>query len=118
MAASHSYLRYVDSGPRTREPQRQPAHAESVRLVLGFRRILIRLACPFHEWNWPRPIPGERPEGFDAHQTCFKCMTERFYDTRMLQAGPLYRSLVPGTADSPFRGLVALLGFRRPKPAR
>jgi hypothetical protein len=80
-------------------PGRQPDHPEGIRLVLGLHRFWLKLVCPSHEWNWPRPIQGSKADGFDAHQTCFKCMTERFYNTRTLQAGPLYRTRVSGTQE-------------------
>jgi hypothetical protein len=107
VAASHSYLQFVKSGSRDRDRQRQMEQPEGIRLVLGFRRVLLKLTCPSHAWNWPRPIQGQKPDGFDAHQTCFKCTTERFYNTRTLQAGPLYRSVVFGTEPPPSRNFAA-----------
>jgi hypothetical protein len=104
VAASHSYLQYVGAGsknPNLRQPMDTP---EGIRLILGFDRILLMFTCPSHAWNWPRPIQGNKPDGFDAHQTCFKCSTERLYNTNTLQAGPLYRTLVPGTVERPQRG--------------
>ena len=111
MAASHSYLPYaqpaVRSALRAQIPRAHLEHSEHIRFVLGFRRILLKLTCPSHRWNWPRPIQGQRPDGFDAHQTCFKCMTERFYNTRTLQAGPLFRRLTFGTEEHSVSHVVA-----------
>jgi hypothetical protein len=91
MAASHSFIPLSPRALRTLSFPTGREVAARILPVLGFRRILLALACPRHAWNWPRTIRGERLEGFDAHQTCFKCNTERFYDTRLLQPGPLYR---------------------------
>lgn len=116
MAAPYTYLQSVALGTTpNRDVQREPGSAEGIRLILGFRRFLLKLACPSHAWNWPRPIQGERAHGFDAHQTCFKCMTERFYNTQTLQAGPLYRSLVAGTPNSSRRGYALLLRLKQSK---
>ncbi len=113
MAASHSYLQYAGAGSKNRNLRQPMGHPEGIRLIVGFRRILLKFACPSHAWNWPRPIHGEKPDAFDAHQTCFKCSTERFYNTRTLQAGPLYRTLVPGTVH-PDRGLAKRLRQWKP----
>ncbi|HZP06393.1 MAG TPA: hypothetical protein VFB43_15960 [Terracidiphilus sp.] len=99
MAASHSYLPYAQPVLRAQISHAHLEHSEHIRLVHGFHRVLLKLTCPSHRWNWPRPIQGEKPDGFDAHQTCFKCMTERFYNTRTLQAGPLFRRLTLGTEE-------------------
>lgn len=113
MAASHSYLKYAEPGARVRTYPQRLESTENIRLVLGFKRFLLKLACPSHAWNWPRPNHGERVDGFDAHQTCFKCMTQRFYNTQTLKAGPLYRSRVPGTAEPSPRDLAPLPGLRK-----
>jgi hypothetical protein len=107
VAASHSYLRYVESSSKDRTPAPQPNQPEGIRFVLGIHRFWLKLSCPSHQWNWPRPIQGDKPSGFDAHQTCFKCMTERFYNTRTLQAGPLYRTRVSGTEEQSARDFTA-----------
>jgi hypothetical protein len=108
MAASPSYLSFA--APELKAPalRRPSVEAEQIHLVPGINRLLLRLACPFHSWNWPRPIQGESPAGFDAHQTCFKCTAERLYNTTRLEAGPLYRTYVPGEADTPFFRLAQL----------
>ena len=111
MAASPSYLPYAAPGLRTPAFRRPSVEAEQIHLVPGVNRLLLRLACPIHSWNWPRPIQGESPEGFDAHQTCFKCTVERLYNTTRLEPGPLYRTQVPGDADTPFFRLALLLKF-------
>jgi hypothetical protein len=82
---------------------------EQIRLIVGFRRVLLRFTCPAHAWNWPRLAKENAPEGFDAHQTCFKCSVERAYSTTRLESGPLYRSLVPGENESPMQRLAAIL---------
>jgi hypothetical protein len=98
MAASHSTIPLPSPALKPLNFPAPREHAGRIRLVLGFERILRALICPRHAWNWPRPIRGVSQtgvDGYDAHQTCFKCNTERFYNTRLLQAGPLYRSRVP-----------------------
>lgn len=115
MAASHSYLQYATAGSMDRNSPRRIDSPEGIRLVLGLHRILLKFTCPSHTWNWPRPLHGERLEGYDAHQTCFKCMTERFYNTQMLQAGPLYRRRVPEAADALQHPLAGLPTVSKPK---
>ncbi len=82
--------------------------AESFHPVQGVRRILLLLYCPSHSWNWPRLMPDGSREGFDAHQTCFKCNTQRLYNTTSLTAGPLFRTRVPG-GSAPFAPVLAEL---------
>lgn len=117
MAASHSYLQYSEAVPKDRNVPRHVDSPEGVRLVLGLQRILLKLTCPSHTWNWPRPLHGERLDGYDAHQTCFKCMTERFYNTQTLQPGPLYRRRIPETADSRQNFFVGLPPVSKPESA-
>lgn len=111
MAASHSSFPIPQPAL---QPLRFPGARQSaghIRLVHGFERVVRTLICPRHSWNWPRPVRGESQEGFDAHQTCFKCNTERFYNTRLLQAGPLYRVRVPepeGEFARPWERLLAI----------
>jgi hypothetical protein len=115
MAASPSYLPYAAPVLNTPAFRKPSGEAEQIHLVPGFHRLLLRFACPFHSWNWPRPIQSESPArfdaGFDAHQTCFKCTVERLYNTTRLEAGPLYRTHVPGDAETPFNRLGLLLKF-------
>jgi hypothetical protein len=109
VAASHTYLQYVGTGSKNPDRRQRLDYPEGIRLIQGFHSILLKFACPSHAWNWPRPIRGQKPAGFDAHQTCFKCSTERFYNTSNLQAGPLYRSLVPGTRERVSRSTIKSL---------
>jgi hypothetical protein len=114
MAASHSTIPLPSSTLKPLNFSGTRDSAGRIRLVLGFERILRALICPRHSWNWPRPIRGVSQtgiDGYDAHQTCFKCNTERFYNTRLLQAGPLYRSRVPepeGECARPWEKLLAI----------
>jgi hypothetical protein len=62
-------------------------------VVEGLERFWLALRCPSHTWSWPRANHEERLEGFDAHQTCHKCTSQRMFDTREWQAGPVYRHL-------------------------
>ncbi len=95
MAASYSSIPLPPPALKTLGFPRAKENTARIRLVLGFERILRALICPRHSWNWPRPFCGEIHQGFDAHQTCFKCNTERFYDSHLLRPGPLYRVRVP-----------------------
>ncbi len=71
--------------------QQQWRDEEAIQLIWGLDWFVRTIACPNHGWTWPRSLDGESIEGFDAHQTCFKCTAERFFDTRHWQAGPMYR---------------------------
>jgi hypothetical protein len=64
-----------------------------IELVEGLDRLLLMVSCPMHAWNWPRSNNEERFEGYDAHQTCHKCNSHRFFTTREWHSGPVYRRL-------------------------
>ena len=73
---------------------RKAVHRRTIggtEIVDGFDRLWLSLRCPMHAWSWPRANKEERVEGYDAHQTCYKCTTHRAFDTRDWQAGPVYR---------------------------
>jgi hypothetical protein len=53
---------------------------------------LLMMRCLRHQWSWPRANKGERLHGFDAHQTCHKCTSKRFFDSKAWLAGPIYRN--------------------------
>lgn len=65
----------------------------STVVVEGLERFWLAVRCPMHSWSWPRANKDERVEGYDAHQTCYKCTSHRAFDTRGWQAGPIYRRL-------------------------
>lgn len=65
--------------------------AGSLEILTGMDRFLLALTCPAHAWNWPRANRSERLAGYDAHQTCHKCMSHRMFDTQTWQAGPIYK---------------------------
>jgi hypothetical protein len=60
-------------------------------IVEGLSRFLLALRCPSHAWTWPRTNNSERFRGYDAHQTCHKCMSFRMFDTHEWRSGPVYR---------------------------
>ncbi len=60
-------------------------------ILKGLKLFWLDLSCPTHAWSWPRTNKEERFEGFDAHQTCHKCTSRRFFDTREWHAGPVYK---------------------------
>lgn len=68
------------------------------RIVEGLDLFWLALRCPTHAWTWPRANNEEHFEGFDAHQTCHKCMSRRMFDTRKWQSGPVYRRRSQPTA--------------------
>jgi hypothetical protein len=68
------------------------------RIVEGLDLFWLALRCPTHAWTWPRANNEEHFEGFDAHQTCHKCISRRMFDTRRWQSGPVYRRMEPGAA--------------------
>lgn len=73
---------------------RKPMHGrarEGTEIVEGLDRFWLVLRCPMHAWSWPRANKEERFDGFDAHQTCNKCTSQRMFDTRDWHPGPLYR---------------------------
>ena len=65
--------------------------AGEIRIVEGFELFCLALSCPFHSWTWPRANRDERMGGYDAHQTCHKCMSRRMFDTRAWRVGPIYK---------------------------
>jgi len=69
----------------------RPRETGSIRFVLGFDRLRLFLHCPRHAWTWPRTNHDEHVSGFDAHQTCFKCNSRRFFDSQHWLSGPVYR---------------------------
>ena len=69
-------------------PRREIGGAQFVE---GLDRLWLALQCPMHAWSWPRANKEERFEGYDAHQTCWKCMSRRLFDTRQWHSGPIYR---------------------------
>ena len=63
----------------------------SMEVVEGLDRVWLALRCPMHAWSWPRANCEERFPGYDAHQTCYKCISHRAFDTQEWHAGPVYR---------------------------
>jgi hypothetical protein len=61
------------------------------QIVEGLEALWLALRCPMHAWSWPRSNKEERFDGYDAHQTCWKCMSRRMFDTRGWQSGPIYK---------------------------
>jgi len=65
-----------------------------IELVGPVDRAFIRMACTRHEWNWPilnRDIA--KIDGFDAHQSCTKCASQRLFNSRNWIPGPMFRKL-------------------------
>lgn len=72
---------------------RQALRANSqIELVGPIARAFISMACPQHEWNWPLSNSQNlKVCGFDAHQSCVKCASERLFDSRSWTPGPMFR---------------------------
>jgi hypothetical protein len=99
MATANSVLRTTRLSQKFMRTYEHPRESNSLNLVMGLDRLLLSLKCPMHSWTWPRANTDERIEGFDAHQTCFKCDSKRFWDSRGWQPGPVYRRPTPGAAE-------------------
>ncbi|MGC1422154.1 MAG: hypothetical protein WA354_25245 [Terracidiphilus sp.] len=87
---------------RTRRQRETSGYSEvgSYQIVAGLCLFWLALRCPTHAWTWPRANNEEHFEGFDAHQTCHKCMSRRMFDTRKWQAGLVYRHTIRPEAAS------------------
>jgi hypothetical protein len=93
-----------------RKGAHQPAtqvysEAGGYQVVAGLDLLWLALRCPMHRWSWPRTNKVERFEGFDAHQTCHKCTSQRMFDTREWYAGPVYRQMIRPDAETEERSV-------------
>ena len=86
---THTFPTYIGISRKAQRTLPRYGEAEPVQIVAGFDWLLLFLQCPRHEWTWPRTNKQERFHGFDAHQTCFKCSSKRFFNSRTWQSGPL-----------------------------
>src|ERR1019366_10158954 len=70
--------------------------AGSFKLVRGLDLVLLELCCS-HKWSWPSANADESViEGYDSHQNCSKCATERLFNSKSWNAGPMYRPVPTG----------------------
>lgn len=92
MATTHALPANIALSPKTTHVRPRPRDIGSVRVVAGLHRLLLLLKCPQHAWNWPRTNQEEHVSGFDAHQTCFKCHSQRLFDSKEWHPGPIYRN--------------------------
>lgn len=83
--------------------------------IEGIDRFWLALRCPAHAWSWPRANNDEHVKGYDAHQTCYKCMSHRAFDTHEWQAGPVYRRH-PSTARPRDNDRLVEVALRRHQP--
>jgi hypothetical protein len=82
----------LDSPIRLRQLRKALRENSQIELVGPIDRAFIRMACPRHEWNWPisnRDIA--KVDGFDAHQSCTKCASERLFNSKNWIPGPVFR---------------------------
>lgn len=71
--------------------------AGTFKLVRGLDLVLLELCCS-HKWSWPSANADQSViEGFDSHQNCSKCATERLFNSKSWKAGPMYRPVPAGT---------------------
>ncbi|HLY43152.1 MAG TPA: hypothetical protein VKR52_18200 [Terracidiphilus sp.] len=93
MATAHALPIYEKLSRRLLRIAAAPRRADNpIHFIAGFHRIRLFLDCPLHAWAWPRLNQNEHIPGFDSHQTCFKCSSSRFFDSRHWRSGPIYRS--------------------------
>jgi hypothetical protein len=73
---------------------------ETLDLLNGLDRLLLKIACPFHEWSWPRSNKNQKIKGFGCHQTCSKCASQRLFNSRSWTPGPYFRTRITGENHS------------------
>lgn len=88
------------SGLSAHRIQQRSKCEQPYRILHVVDRAFLKVRCPNHEWGWPRIADTEKPVGFDAHQVCFKCTTERFFNSRLWKPGPMYRSKFPKKSET------------------
>jgi hypothetical protein len=93
MATTNAFPAYIGISGDIRRIRPRFGEAESILIVEGFNWLLLFLRCPRHQWTWPRANREERVNGFDAHQTCFKCSSRRLFNSKDWRSGPIYRHL-------------------------
>jgi hypothetical protein len=78
---------------------KKPLRANSqIELVGRIDRAFIRMACSHHEWNWPVSNPDAiKVDGFDAHQSCTKCASQRLFNSKDWTPGPMFRKRSHGS---------------------
>ncbi len=82
----------LDSPIRIRQLRKALRGNTQIELVGRIDRAFIRIACPRHEWNWPLSNPDVvEIDGFDAHQSCTKCASERLFNSKNWTPGPMFR---------------------------
>jgi len=70
--------------------------AGSLKLVHGLDLVLLELCCS-HKWSWPSANGNQSViDGFDSHQNCSECATERLFNSKSWKAGPMYRQVPTG----------------------
>lgn len=82
----------LDSPIRLRQLRNALRGNTQIELVGRIDRAFIRMACPRHEWNWPLSnLDSVKIDGFDAHQNCTKCASERLFNSKRWIPGPIFR---------------------------
>lgn len=68
-----------------------------VRFYTWFERLFDWLfGCKVHNWSRPFTLAGmSYPRPYNAHENCVDCGKMRFYDTRTMTDGPLFRKVRP-----------------------
>ena len=91
----------------------------SIELLGRVDGFIVNRACS-HKWSFPQALKASidnqtadkiaYPIGFDSHQTCPSCGTERFFNYETMTPGPLFRRRIftPSIRMRPSRrGLLA-----------
>jgi hypothetical protein len=82
----------LDSPIRIRHLRKALRENTQIELIGHVDRAFIRMACPRHEWNWPLSISDTvKIDGFDAHQSCTKCASQRLFNSKKWTPGPMFR---------------------------
>jgi hypothetical protein len=82
----------LDSPIRIRHLRKALRENTQIELIGHIDRAFIRMACPRHEWNWPLSISDTvKIDGFDAHQSCTKCASQRLFNSKKWTPGPMFR---------------------------
>jgi len=60
------------------------------------------MACN-HLWSWPiNNEDGLVHEGYNAHQNCPKCASQRLFNSTVWKPGPIYRCVSGSSAKTAF----------------
>ncbi len=68
---------------------------DEVRILTGVERVFEALIGCRHQWGFPQTTDEMqehyRVVGFDSHQTCTQCGRQRFFNFKLVEAGPMFQ---------------------------